>query len=75
MAPVIRAFTSLEDPTMSNTLGATLIGVVGSGILFGMTCIQGFLYYQRFPKDGLVHKVAVRPEGLQSHEIILSSTS
>ncbi|KAK1215296.1 hypothetical protein PQX77_022087 [Marasmius sp. AFHP31] len=59
MAPVIRAFTSLEDPTMSNTLGATLIGVVGSGILFGMTCVQGFLYYQRFPKDGLVHKVAV----------------
>lgn len=59
MAPVIRALTSLQDPTKSNTLGAALIGVVGSGILFGMTCLQGLLYYHRFPKDGLLHKAAV----------------
>ncbi|KAL0577605.1 hypothetical protein V5O48_004366 [Marasmius crinis-equi] len=59
MAPTIRAFSSLEDPTTSNTLGAALIGVVGSGILFGITCLQGYLYYHRYPTDGLLHKVSV----------------
>ncbi|KAF9264543.1 hypothetical protein L218DRAFT_925860 [Marasmius fiardii PR-910] len=59
MAPIIPSSTSLEDPTENNTLGAAFLGCVGSGILFGITCLQGYLYYHRYPKDSLLHKIAV----------------
>ncbi|KAG7087621.1 hypothetical protein E1B28_013569 [Marasmius oreades] len=59
MAPIVRAFASLEHPTENNTLGAAFLGAVGAGILFGITCLQAFLYFYRYSKDSLLHKAAV----------------
>ncbi|KAJ7080735.1 hypothetical protein B0H15DRAFT_953339 [Mycena belliarum] len=52
-------------PTQSNsfvvdgTLGALLIGVLVSYVLFGVTTIQLYLYRTRFPKDSLRMKLLV----------------
>jgi hypothetical protein len=48
-------------PTISNTIGAVVIGWGISSLFFGMLCIQVWTYYQRYPNDNYSYKVLVRP--------------
>ncbi|KAK7026029.1 hypothetical protein VNI00_015746 [Paramarasmius palmivorus] len=54
-----RAMKSFEEATDDNTLGAVFLGVIGSGVLFGVTCLQVYIYYHRFLKDSALHKILV----------------
>ncbi|ESK92812.1 hypothetical protein Moror_9144 [Moniliophthora roreri MCA 2997] len=54
-----RAMKSLEEVTVDNTLGAVFLGVIGSGVLFGVTCLQAYIYYHRFSRDSVLHKISV----------------
>ncbi|KAI9460431.1 hypothetical protein HD554DRAFT_1586577 [Boletus coccyginus] len=44
---------------LDNTLGAFLIGVVASATLYGVTCIQTWYYYGRYPSDPWYIKLLV----------------
>jgi hypothetical protein len=44
---------------LGETVGAAFIGLVGSAILYGMTNLQTYIYYNRFPRDWVFHKVFV----------------
>jgi len=46
-------------PTISNTIGAVVIGWGISSLFFGMLCIQVWTYYQRYPNDNYSYKVLV----------------
>ncbi|KAJ6471952.1 hypothetical protein C8R45DRAFT_415202 [Mycena sanguinolenta] len=43
-------------PSFNTTLGAMLIGVLVSYILFGVTTTQSYFYYRRFPEDSSILK-------------------
>lgn len=45
--------------TLDDTLGAALVGVVISCILFGIAIVQTHLYYYNFPKDWMLQKASV----------------
>jgi len=45
--------------TISNTVGAVVIGLGISSLVFGMLCIQVWTYYQRYPNDHWSYKVLV----------------
>ncbi|KIM38406.1 hypothetical protein M413DRAFT_30232 [Hebeloma cylindrosporum] len=45
--------------TLDDTLGAALLGVVISCILFGIAIVQTHLYYYNFPKDWMLQKASV----------------
>lgn len=53
----------LADPfahvKFDNSLGALLIGVIVSAILFGLTSLQSYLYYTNYPRDRLSFKILV----------------
>ncbi|KAF9529941.1 hypothetical protein CPB83DRAFT_851860 [Crepidotus variabilis] len=57
MAPIPP--TSLGKATLDNTLGAVFLGVVGSALLSGITLLQVYGYYHRYPKDSLLNKATV----------------
>jgi hypothetical protein len=46
-------------PAMDGTLGALAIGSFVSCFFFGITCVQLYLYTQRFPNDRLYYKLLV----------------
>jgi hypothetical protein len=46
-------------PTISNTIGAVIIGWGLSCLFFGMLCIQVWAYYQRYTNDSTSYKVLV----------------
>ncbi|KAF8843184.1 hypothetical protein BDN67DRAFT_924969 [Paxillus ammoniavirescens] len=46
-------------PGLDNTLGAFLIGVLISAILYGVTCAQTLYYYRRYPSDPWYIKLLV----------------
>ncbi|KAH9999633.1 hypothetical protein BJV74DRAFT_162596 [Russula compacta] len=46
-------------PTMSNTIGAVVIGWGLSSMMFGMLCIQAWSYYHRYPNDSRSYKLLV----------------
>ncbi|KIY69055.1 hypothetical protein CYLTODRAFT_489277 [Cylindrobasidium torrendii FP15055 ss-10] len=50
---------SLADPTIDNTVGAVFLGILGACILFGITTLQAYIYFQRYPEDGRLNKLAV----------------
>ncbi|KAF8064360.1 hypothetical protein FPV67DRAFT_218311 [Lyophyllum atratum] len=50
---------SLLGPTLGNTVGALLLGLVGATFLYGSTSLQMYWYYHRFHQDSLLHKVSV----------------
>ncbi|KAF8193902.1 hypothetical protein K438DRAFT_1969201 [Mycena galopus ATCC 62051] len=50
---------STPTPTLNNTLGAVLLSVVVSCILFGISALQVYYYYCYYPKDSLLHKASV----------------
>jgi len=41
------------EPAWDNTIGAVLIGVLLAYVLMGTVIVQGYNYYQKFPKDEL----------------------
>ncbi|KAL5520981.1 hypothetical protein ACEPAG_8903 [Sanghuangporus baumii] len=43
--------SGIADASYHNTLGAILIGGFVSIFLYGVTCLQVFIYYQRYPRD------------------------
>jgi hypothetical protein len=45
--------------TISNTIGAVVIGWGISSLFFGMLCIQVWTYFQRYPNDHWSYKVLV----------------
>ncbi|KAF7980218.1 hypothetical protein HWV62_39327 [Athelia sp. TMB] len=45
--------------TLSNTIGAAYIGIVFSAILYGLTCLQAYNYFNRFPRDWIIHRASV----------------
>lgn len=49
----------LQAPTLGNTVGALLLGLVGSSFLYGITTLQTYWYYHRFHRDSLLHKFSV----------------
>jgi len=46
-------------PTISNTIGAMVLGWGVSCLFFGMLCIQVWTYYQRYPNDSRSYKALV----------------
>ncbi|KAF9459532.1 hypothetical protein BDZ94DRAFT_1300501 [Collybia nuda] len=45
--------------TLGNTIGAAFLGTVAAAILFGVTNIQVYLYFQNYPQDWRVQKISV----------------
>jgi len=45
--------------SLDNTLGAFLIGVLISAILYGVTCVQTLYYFRRYPSDPWYIKLLV----------------
>ncbi|KII84161.1 hypothetical protein PLICRDRAFT_179836 [Plicaturopsis crispa FD-325 SS-3] len=48
-----------KDVGLDNTLGACLIGVIASAVLYGVTLVQSFFYFTHYPKDVWILKVLV----------------
>lgn len=46
-------------PDLDNTFGAFLIGVVVSATLYGVTCVQTWYYFSRYPSDPWYIKLLV----------------
>lgn len=57
MAPI--PLLSLTNRTLDNTLGAIILGMVGSSMLFGITTLQTYWYYHCYPNDSTLHKCSV----------------
>ncbi|KAF9553880.1 hypothetical protein CPC08DRAFT_822049 [Agrocybe pediades] len=51
--------TSSPALNLTTTFGALLIGVVFSAMLYGITVVQAFLYFQNYPSDTLLIKGSV----------------
>ncbi|KAF8160166.1 hypothetical protein BJ912DRAFT_1103603 [Pholiota molesta] len=47
------------QPTLDNTWGAALIGLVVASILYGMTTLQAYIYYTKYPNDVRTIKLLV----------------
>ncbi|TDL20343.1 hypothetical protein BD410DRAFT_379410 [Rickenella mellea] len=50
---------STQHLHFDNTLGVLLIGTIMSSMLYGITNVQTFIYFQRFPKDSNYLRVLV----------------
>jgi len=46
-------------PTISNTIGAVIVGWGVSSLLFGMLCIQAWSYFTRYTNDSTSYKILV----------------
>nr|GAT61401.1 predicted protein [Mycena chlorophos] len=49
----VRPFTVLSPsmPNLNSTLGALLVGTSASSVLYGVSTMQAYIYYQHFPGD------------------------
>ncbi|KAF8994655.1 hypothetical protein BDQ17DRAFT_1285590 [Cyathus striatus] len=47
------------EVTLDNTLGAVLLGAMAACMLFGITTLQMYVYYQTYPNDWRFQKIAV----------------
>ncbi|TDL21620.1 hypothetical protein BD410DRAFT_749441 [Rickenella mellea] len=63
-------------PTVGNTFGVAFIGLVASAVIYGLTLLQTFHYYRRYPRDPLQLKWIVGILTLaDSIHIILSTAA
>ncbi|KZS95668.1 hypothetical protein SISNIDRAFT_452320 [Sistotremastrum niveocremeum HHB9708] len=62
---------------LDNTFGALLIGVLISAALWGVTCIQTFIYYMTYPGDELHLKIIVALAWIFDtiHQILICHTA
>ncbi|PBK81080.1 hypothetical protein ARMGADRAFT_1171554 [Armillaria gallica] len=51
--------SSTEPPSISGTLGALYIGATIAAVLYGITNLQGVVYYRRYPNDWWVYRYSV----------------
>ncbi|KLO14799.1 hypothetical protein SCHPADRAFT_293354 [Schizopora paradoxa] len=47
------------QPTIDTTFGAAFVGLVTSAVLYGLTLLQTYSYFGRFPRDPLHLKITV----------------
>lgn len=52
------AFSMPQQPTIGNTLGAIVIGLAGASLIGGVSTLQTYLYYHRFPYDKTFTKIS-----------------
>jgi len=45
--------------TLGNTIGATFLGTIFAAILFGITNLQVYLYFQNYPNDWHLQRISV----------------
>ncbi|KAF5323919.1 hypothetical protein D9611_008418 [Ephemerocybe angulata] len=43
-------------PTVDNTWGAAFIGLLLAAVLYGITCLQTYIYFTTYPEDGWEYK-------------------
>ncbi|OCH89008.1 hypothetical protein OBBRIDRAFT_43375 [Obba rivulosa] len=62
--------------TTDNTLGAVLIGVIVSAVLYGVTTVQTYIYYERNVADPVYLKLAIFVLWLLNtlHEVLITDT-
>ncbi|KAK0221302.1 hypothetical protein IW262DRAFT_1459473 [Armillaria fumosa] len=46
-------------PSVSETLGALYVGAIIAAVLYGITNVQGVVYYRRYPNDWWVYRYSV----------------
>ncbi|SJL16923.1 uncharacterized protein ARMOST_20455 [Armillaria ostoyae] len=51
--------SSTELPSVSETFGALYIGATIAAVLYGVTNLQGVVYYRRYPNDWWVYRYSV----------------
>ncbi|KAK0187525.1 hypothetical protein F5146DRAFT_712887 [Armillaria mellea] len=51
--------SSTELPSVGETLGALYIGATIAAVLYGVTNLQGVVYYRRYPNDWWVYRYSV----------------
>ncbi|TFK43284.1 hypothetical protein BDQ12DRAFT_171820 [Crucibulum laeve] len=61
---------------VDNTMGAAYIGVLCAGMLYGVSCVQTWFYFNRYPKDVWYIKVLVTATWAFDtvHQILISHT-
>ncbi|KAF7979920.1 hypothetical protein HWV62_40328 [Athelia sp. TMB] len=61
-------------PALDNTMGATLIGVIVAAALWGVACVQVYVYYSTYPKDPWHLKTLVAAVLISDtvHQILIS---
>jgi len=47
------------EVTLGNTIGAAFLGCIGAAILYGITNLQVFVYYQKYPNDWRFQRISV----------------
>jgi hypothetical protein len=50
---------NMSTPTMGSTLGALFIGNLMAAVLYGVTCVQTFIYFQYSSRDAMSLRVTV----------------
>ncbi|PBK81086.1 hypothetical protein ARMGADRAFT_1091637 [Armillaria gallica] len=51
--------STTELPSVSETLGALYVGAIIASVLYGVTNLQGAIYYRRYPNDWWVYRYSV----------------
>ncbi|SJL15324.1 uncharacterized protein ARMOST_18817 [Armillaria ostoyae] len=51
--------SSTKLPSISETLGALYIGATIAAVLYGVTNLQGVIYYRRYPNDWWVYRYSI----------------
>jgi hypothetical protein len=49
----------MSSPTIDNTLGAVFLGNLTAAILYGVTCVQMFMYFQTYSRDAVSLKATM----------------
>ncbi|KAF8798692.1 hypothetical protein BYT27DRAFT_7122973 [Phlegmacium glaucopus] len=50
---------SVVQPTLDNTVGALLLGILFSALVVGINISQAYFYFHEFPNDSRLHRLAV----------------
>ncbi|KAF8808600.1 hypothetical protein BYT27DRAFT_7096300 [Phlegmacium glaucopus] len=50
---------SVVQPTLDNTVGALLLGILFSALVVGINISQAYFYFHEFPNDSRLHRLSV----------------
>ncbi|KAF8717943.1 hypothetical protein AX14_012065 [Amanita brunnescens Koide BX004] len=59
MPAIVKTLLVKRAPSIAPTMGAIYVGAMLTGILYGSTNVQTFLYYKSYPQDAMFQKWAV----------------